>query len=101
MTCESVDAWALRQIEWSGKAPRTPDRYCPGCQRTREQGHVEDCVVGNTVSLHKGSVANPHGHGMRGPCPECKGVGLAYRPNEGKTYLDLVICPVCAPAPQG
>ena len=37
--------WFLREVQWSGKAPTAPDRYCPGCLRAKEEGHVSDCVI--------------------------------------------------------
>jgi len=37
--------WSMRQIEWCGRAPLVPDRDCPGCFKTKEQGHLDDCMV--------------------------------------------------------
>ena len=46
--------WFLREVQWSGKAPTTPDRYCPGCLRAKEEGHHTDCVI--TVALSNDKV---------------------------------------------
>ena len=47
--------WFLREVQWCGKAPSTPDRYCPGCLSSKEEGHHTDCVI--TVALSNDKVA--------------------------------------------
>ena len=47
--------WFLREVQWCGKAPTAPDRYCPGCLSSKEEGHHTDCVI--TVALSNDKVA--------------------------------------------